>query len=193
MHEQLRSVLAGDRGAAAWLFDTFADVLFRRLRHRYGYPGGLDADDLVQDTFVLLFQNDQRVLRRFIERFAPGAPEPADFERYLWDLACGVASNRRRSAVRRKVVPLFERERDLVDPSTAEHAAIERDTLRQLEDCLRGRNQRVYLYHCLRYRDGLMPSEIVKVTGWSQKATYKLKQALTEAVRVCAERLGLDG
>ncbi len=187
---KIRRVVDGDREAAGWLYDAFSDRLFRRLRQRYGYAGGLDTEDLLQDTFILLFQNDYRVLRRFLDRYTDTEVREAQVERYLWDLACGIATNRRRSAVRRKVVPLIEPDRERVDP-TAERSVVDRDTLLQLDACLQGRGTRVHLYHRFRHRDGLTPSEIVQVTGWSRKAVYKLKQVFNEALRACTEQLGI--
>jgi len=40
--------------------------------------------------------------------------------------------------------------------------------------------------------DNLTPEEIAQSTGWSRKATYKLKQTLNSEVQTCAEALGLD-
>ncbi|MEM1183001.1 MAG: hypothetical protein AAGM22_31960, partial [Acidobacteriota bacterium] len=73
---------------------------------------------------------------------------------------------------------------------TAEQEALDRDRLERLADCIERANARVFLYFSLRFRDGLAPEEIVTVTGWSKKATYKLKQRLNDAVEVCAEALG---
>ncbi len=191
VQRKIRKVVEGNREAAGWLYDTFSDRLFRRLRQRYGYAGGLDTEDLLQDTFILLFQHDYRVLRRFLDRHTGAELQATQVERYLWDLACGIATNRRRSAVRRKVVPLIEPEREQVDP-TAERAVVDRDTLLQLDACLQGRGTRVHLYHQFRHRDGLTPSEIAQITGWSRKAVYKLKQAFNDALRACAEHLGIE-
>ena len=68
---QLARIFAGERRGAAWLYDTFAPRLHRRLRGRYGYPGGLETDDLLHDAFVFYFQHRAKVLR--------------DFEGRVWD------------------------------------------------------------------------------------------------------------
>ena len=190
--QQLRAVLSGDREAATWLFDTFAPRLYRRLKQRYAFPGGLDADDLLQEAFLFFFQHDGRVLQRFLERTPEGEQQPSRLEAYLWDLACGVASNQRRKAgQRKKIVPLPNA--GLIPfPSAAERDTISKDLLGKLEDCLRRSRERIFLYYSLRYRDGLTPEQISQTCGWSRKATYKLKQALDEAVDLCARTLGLS-
>jgi DNA-directed RNA polymerase specialized sigma24 family protein len=189
IHQRLRRLVAGDQSAAAWLYDTFASRLFRRLELRYGYPGGLDAEDLLHDAFVSFFQHDARVLRRFLELVPAAEQTVARLERHLWDQACGLAANRRRSKARATVVPLGRNE---VAPSpSAETAVIDRDRLAQLGTCIEKQGTRIYLYFKLRFDDGLKPAEISRLTGWSNKATYKLKQSLTQAVRQCAEQLGL--
>jgi len=191
MERRLRSLVDGESAAAAWLYDTFAPALRRRLRGRYGGPGGLEVDDLLHDAFVLYLQNRARVIRRFLERVPAAERTPARLELRLWDLACGVASNRRRSRRRSTVVPIRG---DRTDPAPdAERSAVSRDRLLRLVDCLERRGSRIRLYYSLRYRDGLRPEEISRVTGWSRKATYKLKQALDRAVEGCVEELDAGG
>lgn len=192
VHERLRELLAGDRNAAAWLYDTFAPGLYRRLRQRYERPGGPDPGDLLHDAFVLFLQREGKVLRDFVERHPDDDGAAVALERRLWDLACGVAANRRRAAWVRRVfaLPVLA----AIDPGAgAERGAVARDSLARLDDCLRENPERVYLYYKLRFFDGLTPEEIAGATGWSRKATYKLKDVLNQAVRRCVERLGLAG
>lgn len=190
VRQRLVALLAGRQDAAAWLYDTFAPRLYRRLKGRYGHPRGLDPDDLLQDAYVFYFQHDGRVLQRFLGEVPPAEQSEARLESYLWDLACGLASNRRRSAASRATRPLEAEELPPVVP-LAERRVIERDTLGRLEDCLRRSSHRVFLYFTLRYRDGLTPEEITAACGWSRKATYKLRQALDAAIESCAETLAL--
>ena len=125
-HEMIERLLAGDRAAAAWLYDTFSADLFRRLRQRYAYAGGPDAEDLLQEAYAFYFQRDGKVLRDFLERVSPGAGAREALERHLWDLACGVASNHRRSAWLRRVLPMAEIRGEA--PSVgAERSAVARD------------------------------------------------------------------
>jgi DNA-directed RNA polymerase specialized sigma24 family protein len=192
VEERLRQVVEGEREAAAWLYDTFAPRLYRRLRLRYGQSGGGEPEDLLQDSFVFYFQNGCKVLRDFLVRPQEEARTAAALERHLWDLACGVAANRRRSAWGRKVV-LLDDFRGASPEAGAERGLLARDSLGRLDDCLKGANRRVYLYYKLRYFDGLSPEEISQAAGWSRKASYKLKESLNEAVRRCSELLGLAG
>lgn len=189
LHQRLRRLVAGDPSGAAWLYDSFAGRLYRRLELRYEYPGGLDAEDLLHDAFVLFFQHDARVLRRFLEQFSPAEQTEARLERYLWDLACGLAANRRRSRARAEVVSIAREE--VAPTPSAETSVIDRDRLDQLGKCIEEHGTRIYLYYKLRFHDGLKPAEISRLTGWSNKATYKLKQTLTRTVEQCAEKLGL--
>ncbi len=190
VHEWLVSLVAGERAGSAWLYDTFAAKLFRRLRQRYAYPGGIEAEDLLHDAFVFYFQHDYRVLRSFLDRVPRPQQTLARLERHLWDLACGIAANRRRSS---KSSPLLDIEpRDQPSPAPgAERSLVNRDRLVRLDTCLEGKGERLYLYYKLRFRDGLAPEEIAHATGWSRKSTYKLKQTLNRAVEECAEQLQL--
>lgn len=185
---RLRALIAGDRSAAAWLYDTFATTYFARLRRRYPY---VDPEDLLHDAFVFFFRNDCKVLRDFDERVPPEAQTRQALDRHLWGLVCGLVTNRRRSAAFLRWRPMPESEEASPQPS-AESTVIERDRLEQLDACLEESGDRLYLYFKLRYREDLSPGEISQATGWSRKATYKLKQSFSRAVRLCAERLGIE-
>lgn len=188
---QLERLLDGDRVAAAWLYDSFSPSLFRRLRQRYAHLK-IDPNDLLHDAFIFYFQRDGKVLRDFLERVAPQDQTPGRLERHLWDLACGIASNHRRAAALRDSQSL---EADGVgaelEDDRQEKLLLDRDELNRLDECLREGDSKLYLYYKLRYWDGFSPSEISAMTGWSRKVTYKLRQSLNEAVRECAERLGI--
>ena len=56
---------------------------------------------LLHDTFVFFLRPDTTPLRRFLTEAPRGQGSFAALEKQLWDLACGVASNRRRSAFHR--------------------------------------------------------------------------------------------
>lgn len=187
--ELAERLAAGDRGAAAWLYDQVAPDLYRRLSRRYGYSGGPDAADLLQDAFLLCLRDEARLLRNVLADQPTGAPALPPIQRYLWDLACGVAANARRSVWSRRVQPMPEA--PLPDPAQVERSAVSRQALERIDGCLRQQGERTYLYFKLRYVDGLAPEEISAGTGWSKKATYKLRQALNEAVERCLDRLGL--
>jgi DNA-directed RNA polymerase specialized sigma24 family protein len=189
-HEIAERLAAGDPDAAAWLYDTVAPDLYRRLGRRYGYPGGPDAADVLQETFLLCLKDGARLLRGVLADQPAGAPALPELKRYLWDLACGVAANARRSVWSRRVETLPETPLAADEPP-AERSAIAKDALARLDGCLAARGTRLYLYFKLRYVDGLTPEETAAATGWSRKATYKLRQALNEAVEHCLDHLGL--
>ncbi len=184
----LERVVAGDPEAATWLWETFSARLLRRLRRRYG---DLDAEELLGDAYLFYLRDDAAILRRALDRIDPGRTTAARIESWLWDQACGLATNRRRSAAHQRVVPLLPRSRPAREAGP-ERRIVARDTVKQLDRCLESSGGRLYLYFKLRYVDGLRPAEIVQATGWSRKVTYKLKQSLDEAVDRCAEALGLE-
>lgn len=180
---------AGDQRTIAWLYDSIAPDLYRRLRRRYEYPGGPDAADLLQETFLLCLRDGARLLRVRMADLPAGTPALPSLKSYLWDLACGVAANVRRSVWSRRAQPMPETAVAAEPP--IERSAIARQALRQLDGCLEQQGERNYLYFKLRYVDGLTPEEIAAGTGWSRKATYKLRQSLNEALQRCVDRLGL--
>lgn len=190
MHGRLERILAGDSAAAAWLYDTFAAPLFRRLRQRYGYLGLAEVEDLLQETFLLVLRHDARLVAQLLGRHGPVDLNAEVVARFLWDEACGLASNLRRSVAKRKVVALSEF-RDLSSGVNPGQRALDRNTLERLDQCLKAGGGRVYLYYKFRVYDGLVPEEIAQVTGWSKKATYKLRQALNDALDTCARTLEL--
>ncbi len=189
----LERLVRGHADAAAWLFDTFGETLFRRLKRRYEYPGGADAEDLMQDAFVFFLQHDAKVLRDFLDRVPEQEQDAARLDRHLWDLACGVASNRRRSQRRRRDGEELPEDGALSDgAATPENEAMGKEQLRMLETCLSGAGEKVFLYYKLRFVDGFTPSEIGEMTRWSMKTTYRLRQRLDDALRKCAHSLGLE-
>lgn len=185
--EQVRRIARGDVVAAAWLYDTFAQGLFKRLGQRYAYLAHPDLEDLLQETFLVVLRDNGRLLQSFLARTEPATASALD--RFLWDQACGLASNQRRRTALRKVVAIDDRPEPLLEDG--EQQAIDRDLLAQLDACLEQSSSRVYLYFKLRYKDGLTPEEIAAATGWSRKATYKLRQSLEEVLQRCAEKLGI--
>ncbi len=187
---RLSRLAQGDSEGAAWIYDQFAAELFARLKRRYGYLGEAEMEDLLQDTFLLALRGQGRLLTSWSEAQDPAAVTPVGLSRYLWDLACGLASNRRRAASLRRVVS-FPSGEELADAPQAEQIVVDRDTLTRLLACLRGSGTRMFLYFTLRYRDGLSPEDVAAATGWSKKATYKLRQTLNAALTRCREQLGL--
>ena len=151
VHWNLRRIVKGDGAATAWLFDTFGDRLYRRLRSRYQYPGGIDAEDLLQDAFVFYLQKGAKVLRDFLERVPDSAQTPERLERHLWDLACGLAANRRRSLKRKKDEPLPDDQWLEETKAGPAEEVMGRQEMELLDSCLEGAGSKVYLYYKLRY------------------------------------------
>ena len=190
IHEHLRRILGGDREAGAWLYDTFAPGLYHRLRLRYGHLPGVEPADLLHDAFVLFLRPDGRLLRAFVARVPDDDAALPALEKRLWDLACGLASNRRRSAWSRRVVPMADLRATAGDDVEAE--VVDRDTLDRLGRCLEGESAEGHLYYQMRYVDGLKPRQIAALVGVARDEVYRLRAVLDRALRRCAERLGLE-
>lgn len=187
---RLEQVVEGDDGARGWLHATFAPRLSRRLHARYGRYRGMDVDEVVQDTFLFFYEHAPRTFSRFLEEVPAEERSESRLDGYLWDLACGVASNRLRS-LRRRPEPSPVPVETAVDPVDEERQTLTRDVLSRLKTCLKRAGSRSYLYYKLRFVDGFTPEEISRVTGWSRKVTYNLRVVLEEAIDKCARRLGL--
>ncbi|MEM8997005.1 MAG: sigma-70 family RNA polymerase sigma factor [Acidobacteriota bacterium] len=187
--DRILHVADGRPEDASWFYDAYAGALYRRLSRRYSFLEPEQVEDLVHDTFVLFLRDGARVLRQFVEREGQALTAEA-LERYLWDRACGLAVNRRRSAHSSRVVQMAE----WADPAGERGVDREtegRDALAKLDECLRGAPARVYLYYKLRYWDGLSPAEISDSLGWSRKTSYRARQDLNRAVERCRQLLGL--
>ena len=187
---KVEGILSGDPEARAWIFDHFAPRLLRKLGQRFGAQRGLDREDLLQDTFLYLFAHLGRALRRFLDQ-AQGEPDEVALDHFLWNAACGIASNRRRSLLRHPTATLDDRDVSPVlgEEGRSEGRTLARDVLERLARCLLADGRRLVLYFQLRYRDGLKPAEIARATGWSRRATYKLKQSLDLALDLCLKKL----
>ena len=190
LSQMLVKVIAGEPEAGAWLYDTFAPRLYRLLYQRYGPDGVFDPDDLVQDAFIFFLQNQGKVLRDFLDQYPESDHTESGLLRRLWELTRGVVANKRRY-LKTHGFSSFPELLDVASTENLEQDAIRRELIIRLDACLKKKKTRIYLYYKLRYHDGLTPQEIVQVTGWSQKAVYKLKDHLNEAVRHCAQKMGL--
>ena len=188
--ERLARVVDGDDEARRWLHDTFAPRLFRRLHARYARSRSVDVEEVFQDAFLFFIQSAPRTFGRFLDEVPTAQRTETRLDAYLWDLACGIASNRLRSA-RRRPAPSPVPVEQAVDPIDSERQTLDRDLLAKLKACVKRAGSRSYLYYKLRFVDGFTPEEIVLATGWSRKITYKLRLVLDGAIERCARRLGL--
>ncbi|ANM29816.1 hypothetical protein ABI59_09840 [Acidobacteria bacterium Mor1] len=187
--ESLRAIVAGSERAKAWLYEQFAPRIYRRILGRYGRARWLDPDDLLQDTFVSALQRDAQVFRALLDK-GGGEITAARVERMLWNIACGLTANRRRSKARLPQIlhPEYELGTPDEDP---ESQGVDRAMLERLAQCIQRKGGRIYLYYRLRYVDGYTPEEISTLTGWSRKVTYNLKLALNRALERCSQQLKL--
>lgn len=190
IREEVGRAADGESAAISRLYEAFAPALLRRLRARFGNQPGLDPEDLLQDTFLYALSRDGHPLRRFLRQPRRASSAAEALHHFLWNAACGVASNRRRSVLRHPTAAL-----DTTPERTMAHGgeapALARDALTRLAACVAESGDAHQLYFQLRYVDGLTPAEVVHATGWSRKKTYKLKQRLDDALDHCLEQLGL--
>ena len=186
LRHRLEGVIAGDAGSCQWLYQEFAGRILRRLRQRYKHSVDLEPEDLLHEVFLFYFRRADRIFRRFLDRKHDPHPTIATFERYLWDQACGVAANYRRSA--RNGPLLVELTRDHCDPAATERRIVDCDRCRVIGRALQAGDSQVYLYFKLRFVEGLSPSEIGAVTGWNRPVIYNLRLRLVRTVqRLVAE------
>ena len=136
VRNRLEALRKGDSSEAEWLYETFGPLLYRRLRLRYSRVG-LDAEDLLQDAFIFFFQRQAAILGRYLEKFPAEDQNLLTLERFLWDQACGIASNRLLADKRRRSVPMGE-DINWIPEDSGEAASLAKDTLERLDKCLSG-------------------------------------------------------
>lgn len=190
VEQRLRRIIAGDREAALWLYDTFAPRLFRRLDRRYARPAGLDPNDLLRDAFVFFLQNDARVLATFLRRHAGREHSAAVLERYLWAQACSVVQVHPRLRSSRETTPISELEEAPGSPAPG-HDLLSAAQRQRLDRCLHYADAQLYLDYKLRYSDGLSGEQAAKVAGWSVEEAAARHEALRATALRCVERLGI--
>ncbi|MFL6145381.1 MAG: sigma-70 family RNA polymerase sigma factor [Labedaea sp.] len=179
--ELVAGVLAGDREAFAAMYDRYADRLYdfcaSVLRDR------LDAEDAVQDTFVL-------VARRLGQLNDPERLRP-----WLYAVARSVALRRTRA---RKRVVLDTEVDDMADPGTGPHRAAELADLRALVwSAAAGLSERDRALLDLHLRQGLEGAELGEAMGVSTSHAYVLLTRLRDQVErslgaLLITRLGRD-
>ena len=158
-------------------------------RWRTGSAAGRDlrqeVEDLVQEAFVELWQNDARVLRRW-------NPERLPLSAYI-----GYVARIRTAQVLRSPRSQWREEPDSgddgdrVDPKEAPDCGIlARDELEKILLCLFASftADDFYLFELLFVRE-LSPKEAAEETGKSRDAVYKWRSRLYERARRCLEQL----
>jgi RNA polymerase sigma factor (sigma-70 family) len=164
--ELVAGVLAGDREAFAAMYDRYADRLYdfcvSVLRDRH------EAEDAVQDTFVLVAQRLAQL------------NDPERLRPWLYAVARSVAF--RRVKVRKRVV-LDTEVSDMVDPNIGPQRAAEVAALRDLVwDAAAGLSERDRALLDLHLRQGLDGAELGEAMGVSAGHAYVLLNRLREQV-----------
>jgi RNA polymerase sigma-70 factor (ECF subfamily) len=172
--DDLVKACAGSRDPAVWqafirLFQPVIAAAVLRTARRFGELSRHTLDDLVQETYLKLCEDDSRLLRSFVSR------HPDAIFGFLKVVAGNVVHDYFKSALAEKrgagqtdALP------DCASPSTPVSAgygsaAMERQILlRQIDDALvaagedKGRNRLIFWLH---YRDGLTASAIASLPG----------------------------
>lgn len=164
--ELVAGVLAGDREAFAGVYDRYADRLFdfcmSVLRDRQ------DAEDAVQDTFVLVAQRLGQL------------NDPERLRPWLYAVARSVAL--RRAKARKRVV-LDTEVSDMPDPSAGPQRAAEQAALRELVwSAAAGLSERDRALLDLHLRQGLDGAELGEAMGVSASHAYVLLTRLRDQV-----------
>jgi RNA polymerase sigma factor (sigma-70 family) len=164
--ELVAGVLAGDREAFAGIYDRYADRLFdfcmSVLRDRQ------DAEDAVQDTFVLVAQRLGQL------------NDPERLRPWLYAVARSVAL--RRTKARKRVV-LDSEVTDMPDPSAGPQQAAEQAALRSLVwDAAAGLSERDRALLDLHLRQGLDGADLGEAVGVSASHAYVLLTRLRDQV-----------
>ena len=164
--ELVAGVLAGDREAFAGIYDRYADRLFdfcmSVLRDRQ------DAEDAVQDTFVLVAQRLGQL------------KDPERLRPWLYAVARSVAL--RRANARKRVV-LDAEVSDMPDPSAGPQRAAEQAALRELVwSAAAGLSERDRALLDLHLRQGLDGADLGEAMGVNAGHAYVLLTRLRDQV-----------
>lgn len=164
--ELVAGVLAGDREAFAGMYDRYADRLFdfcmSVLRDRQ------DAEDAVQDTFVLVAQRLGQL------------NDPERLRPWLYAVARSVAL--RRAKARKRIVPDTEVS-DMPDPSAGPQREAEQAALRELVwSAAAGLSERDRALLDLHLRQGLDGAELGEAMGVTANNAYVMLTRLRDQV-----------
>ncbi|MHB8417680.1 MAG: RNA polymerase sigma factor [Myxococcales bacterium] len=170
--------MASDTSAQRQLYESHADFV-RRLLIRLGSPAA-DADDLVQETFVVAFRKWPAFdADRFVAREAGASAERS----WLYAIAVRVAAAaRRRSRVRRFLG--FDEAPEPVDPATPGSLFERAEARRQVHRLLEGMGEKKRTVFLLFEVEGLSGDEIARVVGCPVKTVWtRLFHARREFLR----------
>jgi RNA polymerase sigma factor (sigma-70 family) len=180
---EVARLLRGDRGAARSLLRRLTPVIQARVRGTLRRrTSGLGPDDVVQEVWVVLMQDDKRLLRRF---------DPArgtSLEGYVGGIADRVASD----AVRRSRAGKRDAARTVGglpmevedEAATVDASVLDRDLLRRLFDHLEAalpRKGRLVLRYV--FGDGLSTEETADTLGVTQQVVHNWKFRIRQDAR----------
>ena len=127
---------AGDAGTIAWLYDNIAPDLYRRLRGVTNIRAAPMPPTCCRRPSCSACATARACCASGSRICRAGAPALPSLQGYLWDLACGVAANVRRSVWSRRAQPMPETAVAAEPP--IERSAIARQALRQSRRLPRG-------------------------------------------------------
>lgn len=180
---ELARMIRGDRAAARSLLRRLTPVIQARVRstlRRRHSP--LNPDDVVQEVWVMLMQDDKRLLKRF------DASRGTSLEGYVGGIAERVTSDavrHSRAAKRDAAKTVTGLPVNAEQPSgPADASVLDRDLLQRLFEHLEGslpRKGRLILRYV--FGDGLSTAEVAQALGVSQQVVHNWKFRIRKDAR----------
>jgi RNA polymerase sigma-70 factor (ECF subfamily) len=172
--QMIRRAQQGDSGAVAWLYENYAQLIYRYIYYRVGAQ--TDAEDLTAEVFV-----------KMVEGLPSYRLTGAPFEAWLYRIAEARIIDFRRRANRRPQVELLD---NLIDQSELpeEHAQAQQE-LEQLLEALRKLNDEHQTILILRFVERKSHEEVAQLLN---KSVTAVKSAQHRALMQMVTLLGSE-
>jgi RNA polymerase sigma-70 factor (ECF subfamily) len=172
--QMIRRAQHGDSGAVAWLYENYAQLIYRYIYYRVGAQ--TDAEDLTAEVFV-----------KMVEGLPSYRLTGAPFEAWLYRIAEARIIDFRRRANRRPQVELLD---NLIDQSELpeEHAQAQQE-LEQLLEALRKLNDEHQTILILRFVERKSHEEVAQLLN---KSVTAVKSAQHRALMQMVTLLGSE-
>lgn len=172
--QMIRRAQQGEGGAVAWLYEHYAQQIYRYIYYRVGTE--TDAEDLTAEVFV-----------RMVEGLSSYRLTGAPFEAWLYRIAEARIIDFRRRANRRPQVELLD---NLIDQSALpEEHALQKQELEQLAQALRQLNEEQQAILILRFVERKSHEEVAQLLN---KSVTAVKSAQHRALMQLVSLLGSD-
>jgi RNA polymerase sigma-70 factor (ECF subfamily) len=173
----IQRVGQGQRGAFDELYRRYADVVYRRLSRLIGPDP--EVEDLMQQIFIDVF--------RSLPGFRGEAPFSSWLHRIIVRVACEQLTRRRRRRLATPVPP-EALEYLISENATPEEAALEREEVERLFECLSRLKPKKRIAFVLRVIEGLSLEQIGQLVGARPPAVGQRVQFATRELNSMLER-----